>query len=120
MGLPLKPEIFPLVKFVKYVARNAIISLIIALIYGYLRETSKSAENLSIVVFIGVGLSAISYLKFWSGTYFPPTSDKAGARDLFPDSRFKETKPQEEDFMWDLKLYGRIFVPHNTNSIVCT
>ena len=68
------------------------------------------AENLSIVVFIGVGLSAISYLKFWSGTYFPPTANKAEARDLFPDSRFKETKPQEEDFMWDLKLYGGIFV----------
>jgi hypothetical protein len=52
----------------------------------------------------------IRYLKFWSATYFPLTANKAEAQDLFPDSRFKETKPQEEDFMWDLKLCGGIFV----------
>jgi hypothetical protein len=97
-------------KFVKYAATNAIIFLPIALIYGYLRGTSWSADDLALVVFILIGISVVQYFMFWSGFFSPTLFNKVLAQDLFPDPRFEETKPQEKDFMWDLKFYAGIFI----------
>ena len=47
---------------------------------------------------------------FWSGFYSPTFNNKVASQDLFPDPRFEETKPQEEDFMGELKFYAGIFI----------
>lgn len=97
-------------KFAKYVATNAIIFPPIALIYVYLRGTSWSADDLALVVFILIGVSVVQYFMFWSGFYSPTFNNKVASQDLFPDPRFEETKPQEEDFMGELKFYAGIFI----------